>query len=138
MLGPGRVDVGAGSLRPTDLKGNGDDLEPLRMQLGSQRLPPGQVPGTTSVGCPRDQHHFLAPERGQTEFVTVKIGQHQLRCFGRYEGPLTEGFGADRPQAGAVVGDDGHAKAFRGRQQVETGAPEGHTCIGLARPFRFY
>ena len=53
---------------------NGDDLEPLRVELLTQRLPPGQVETAPSPGRPRDQEHLLAAQAGQPELVAVEVG----------------------------------------------------------------
>ena len=62
MFGLGTLHVGPGDVGSGDLETHGDDLDPLRAKLLTQGLPPGQVEGAASVGCPGDEHHLAAQQ----------------------------------------------------------------------------
>jgi hypothetical protein len=59
VLGVRRLDVGPGRVGVAQLQRNADNLEPRRMKLTAQRLPPGQVEGAASIGRPGDENDFL-------------------------------------------------------------------------------
>ena len=63
---------GPAASRAADVERDRHDLEALRVQLGSQFLPHGQVEAASSPRGPRDEQDLLAVQRGQRERVPVR------------------------------------------------------------------
>ena len=77
--------VGVGGVDPLvacarlDVERHRHDGQALRLELGVQRLPPGQARAAASIAGPGDEQHLATAQRREVERVAVAVDQLGVR-----------------------------------------------------------
>ena len=141
VIGTGSFNERPTSLGPGRVHTNRDDLQTAGVQLGTQRLPYGQITGTPSIGRPRHHQHLLPDQRRQPKWSPLQVRELQLRRLGRRQHMTTKRRRTQRPQAISRTLHERHAKTFSHDRHIHMTVVDHlrkrHAHLAAARAVRF-